>query len=102
MNQTQIAATLCENKAKPALECDGKCYLRKQIQKQEQKDQAPVETSELLWSTFCQYNSNDWVVPALIRTPTTPFWAQASIPYLVAWIPSDFVPNLLRPPNLPF
>lgn len=31
MNRSEIAATLCENKDKPALHCDGKCYLKKKI-----------------------------------------------------------------------
>jgi hypothetical protein len=30
-NHTYIATVLCENKDKPALHCDGKCYLKKKI-----------------------------------------------------------------------
>lgn len=32
-NYDYIAAVLCENKSKPYLECNGKCYLQKQIEK---------------------------------------------------------------------
>ncbi|MBX0332736.1 hypothetical protein K3G39_05755 [Pontibacter sp. HSC-14F20] len=32
-NKAYIAAVLCENKDKPQLECEGKCYLKKQLQK---------------------------------------------------------------------
>lgn len=32
LNKDYIVAQLCENKAKPALECDGKCHLRKVLQ----------------------------------------------------------------------
>jgi hypothetical protein len=32
-NYDYIATVLCENKDKPYLECNGKCYLQKQLQK---------------------------------------------------------------------
>ncbi len=36
--QDQIAKTLCENKDQPKLHCNGKCYLNKQLGKEEKKD----------------------------------------------------------------
>ena len=33
INKKQIAETLCINKNKPSLHCDGKCYLSKQLKK---------------------------------------------------------------------
>lgn len=35
INQEAIAEQHCENKDKPVLKCDGKCYLAKQLQKAE-------------------------------------------------------------------
>lgn len=35
VNQAYVAQTLCENKAKPAKNCNGKCYLAKQLKKAE-------------------------------------------------------------------
>jgi len=32
LNKDYIVAELCENKAKPALKCDGKCHLKKVLQ----------------------------------------------------------------------
>lgn len=32
-NQAYITATLCENKDKPEMNCNGKCYLNKQLKK---------------------------------------------------------------------
>jgi len=32
LNKDYIIAQLCENKAKPALQCDGKCHLKKALQ----------------------------------------------------------------------
>lgn len=33
INKDYIAATLCENKNKPEMHCNGKCYLNKQLKK---------------------------------------------------------------------
>ena len=38
-NQKDIAATVCENKDKPILKCEGKCLLAKKLLAQEKKDQ---------------------------------------------------------------
>ncbi|HAK11025.1 MAG TPA: hypothetical protein DIW54_11550 [Chitinophagaceae bacterium] len=43
LNQEQIAKTLCENKNKPKLKCNGKCQLGKQLKKEEQKEQQQPE-----------------------------------------------------------
>ena len=42
-NQKTIAATLCENKDKPVLKCEGKCLLAKKLQAAEKKDQQHPE-----------------------------------------------------------
>jgi hypothetical protein len=39
INKKYIAATLCENRAKPASTCKGKCYLLKKMRQQEQQEQ---------------------------------------------------------------
>lgn len=47
INQDYIAATLCENKARPELVCCGKCVLTKQLKKAdsgEQKDKSNTPT----------------------------------------------------------
>ncbi|CAA6799000.1 MAG: Unknown protein [uncultured Aureispira sp.] len=41
-NQEYIATTHCENKQKPTLECDGKCYLKKQIKQQQESEESPL------------------------------------------------------------
>jgi len=38
-NQKTIAATLCENRDKPILKCEGKCLLAKKLLAQEKKEQ---------------------------------------------------------------
>ena len=36
--QSTISKTLCENRDKPKMHCNGKCYLAKQLKKEEKKD----------------------------------------------------------------
>ena len=38
LNQDYIAEFLCINKEKPKLQCNGKCYLMKEIQKQQESE----------------------------------------------------------------
>lgn len=40
MNQKYIASTLCENRAKPWLHCNGKCFLMKKIKQAEEKEKS--------------------------------------------------------------
>jgi hypothetical protein len=53
-NKTYVAAVLCENKAKPELNCCGKCYLNKQLKKADEpapadgKHQVKFEKTELI------------------------------------------------------
>lgn len=45
-NIDYVATELCENKDKPELKCNGKCYLKKQLNKvdnQQEKDKAPAK-----------------------------------------------------------
>ena len=44
LNREYIAKVLCENRKRPELHCDGKCYLAKQLK--QQKDKQDKETSE--------------------------------------------------------
>lgn len=37
LNQAEIAATLCENKDKPEMKCNGKCHLMKELNKDEER-----------------------------------------------------------------
>jgi hypothetical protein len=42
MNQKIIAATLCENRTKPRTCCQGSCYLGKQLNKDENSQNTPL------------------------------------------------------------
>lgn len=41
-NKKYITAKYCENKAKPKLQCNGSCHLRKQLIAQDKKEQVPT------------------------------------------------------------
>jgi hypothetical protein len=63
-NHAYIAAVLCENRDKPALKCDGKCYLRKKMAAAQQetapKQNTPVK-KELKSSKFSEFIvANPW------------------------------------------
>jgi len=55
-NQKKIAATLCENRYRPILHCDGKCQLAKKFKQEENKnnqnpERKPENKNEVF---FCQ------------------------------------------------
>lgn len=56
VNKDYIARVLCENRDKPQLHCDGKCYLAKKLKAQQ--DKQDKETAERVrnipvWHLFC-------------------------------------------------
>ncbi len=58
INQAEIARTLCENKARPQMKCNGKCYLKKQLKAQDSKEQNRPDTGKkipLLLLDFRQF-----------------------------------------------
>lgn len=70
VNYKYIATVLCENKAKPELQCNGKCHLMKSLGKNAETDSSqPVEkktnTSEkevLFYEESCRYCNRSWIV----------------------------------------
>lgn len=44
LHKDYIASTLCENKDKPEMHCDGQCHLKKQLEEDDEKDQSPVNS----------------------------------------------------------
>jgi len=58
INKTYIAQELCENKEIPMMQCNGKCQLKAQLQKQEsQNEQSPFSTEnlpEIFWTASAE------------------------------------------------
>jgi hypothetical protein len=44
INKKEIISLFCANKSKPKMNCNGKCHLKKQLQKQEEQEQSPVSS----------------------------------------------------------
>lgn len=49
LNREYIAKVLCENRKRPELHCDGKCFLAKKLKQQQEKQDK--ETSEKVHNT---------------------------------------------------
>jgi hypothetical protein len=56
LNKNYIASTLCTNRNKPMSCCKGKCFLKKQMQKDEDqgKNGVPVSKDKFDVSLFCE------------------------------------------------
>jgi hypothetical protein len=62
LNENYIATALCENKGKPACCCHGKCFLKKQLQKDEDgKNSLPFSKDKFDVSLFCENNDRDYL-----------------------------------------
>lgn len=68
-NKTLITAKYCENKSKPSLKCNGSCYLKKQLDKEEKQESNPgtqiKEKQETLFN-----NSNGSLLSVLASVMT--------------------------------
>lgn len=60
LNYSYISSILCENKNKPYLHCNGKCYLDKQLKK------AAKEESEKQASSSSSYEVNEITTPQVV------------------------------------
>ena len=45
-NKDYISNVLCENKAKKEMHCEGKCHLKKELQKEDKKESTPTGSSK--------------------------------------------------------
>lgn len=46
LNKDFISKTFCENKAKPLMQCNGKCYLAKKLKQAEQSEQKQEQANK--------------------------------------------------------
>jgi len=53
LNKEYIAATLCENRARPGMNCKGKCHLAKEMKQEKERESKThnqiTEKYEVLW-----------------------------------------------------
>lgn len=94
LNKEYIAKYLCENKAKPAMKCNGKCHLKKMLQKQEEKQQ-PFSYPVLKEIKEVNIVSIDSFLPALDRK----IIAEINTP-LVEFYSRPFLISVFHPPSI--
>lgn len=57
VNKSYIVDQLCENKDLPMLDCDGKCYLKKEFEKQTEKEHNAASPAEkYIWDLIVSTN----------------------------------------------
>lgn len=77
-NKNYIAANLCENRDKPVLQCNGKCYLSKKLKQEAEKEKSQERQAKK--SNFHEANITEKLVLTLnstviiaVHTPELPF-----------------------------
>lgn len=95
-NYDYIATVLCENRDKPYLECNGKCYLEKQLKKTN-------HTNHNHKSTVPQINFDDYPISTLgqFTYNIEPISEDNSDIFFVdIYILQNYYNSLLKPPQL--
>ena len=65
INQDYIAKELCENREIPKMKCNGKCYLAKKLQEQEQEEKKRHPLSNVSNWMFCFIQRFYFSIPTL-------------------------------------
>jgi hypothetical protein len=59
-----ITKNFCENKAKPMMHCNGKCHMRKQLQKEDKKENSTSNNiREKFELQFCSVKKEKEIIP---------------------------------------
>ena len=75
-NQSRIAATLCENRDRPVLKCNGTCQLAKKLKQQEKKEQQfPGQKGENKQEDLSSRSWYTSLVPVMV-TGHAPFYGK--------------------------
>ena len=69
MNRSYIVSKLCENRNRPWLHCNGKCYLMKKIKQAEEKQNSTERETQknLIQEAYCENNTQVSFYTRLIR-----------------------------------
>ena len=96
VNRSYVAKNLCINQNKPQLRCNGKCYLSKQIQKENKSDSQANGNKKEKSDTVYFYPSDSHVI--------TDVSSSASLVHLAFHNISlqDYSSTLLKPPGSSF
>jgi len=96
INQNYISSSLCENRDKPSMHCNGKCILMKKLKLAEQNEEKQrnenLEQANVLF--FCKLSRLE-VEKSVINVKTDDFNA-----FYLKFIPSPFPTGIFKPPQL--
>lgn len=96
INNEYIATVLCINKKKPEMHCDGKCYLKTQLGKEEKKKQsrenALKETNKVQFISGPFKTKLDTEIVLAITSKTTFYYKQIS--------PQELAFSIFHPPQV--
>jgi hypothetical protein len=94
VNRDYIVKTQCENRDKPKMHCDGKCYLSKKIKKQneqENKIPAALKGIEKSMISYCE----DLYVPDFVVFSSD----KQSFPCHVTSFATAYLKSIFKPPR---
>ncbi|MAU15066.1 MAG: hypothetical protein CMH46_05945 [Muricauda sp.] len=92
VNQDYIAEYLCVNKDKPMLNCNGKCYLSKMLQEEQNEKQQNLPAIDLK-----EYPIG--FVQILLLDLPVKFHKKNGLPILHVGEPRQFIDFIFHPPN---
>ncbi len=96
LNKEYIAQNLCVNKDKPELQCNGKCYLKKQLDKTDQNSKTDNKSNSLKAdiTDIVLCNKNILLSSLHLSEPT-----QTHSIYSKKFIETDHIYSFFRPPE---
>jgi hypothetical protein len=92
LNKNYIARTLCVNRNKPFMHCNGHCYLNKQLQKEQGQDTG-TESNEKAEPDFVFF-----LEALTIQLPSLPVSTHKKQGYYQQAAPQEFNPTFFHPP----
>jgi hypothetical protein len=80
INFSYVANVLCENRDKPEMHCNGKCHLRKQLEKDQQQEKNGSSAKEKFEVVFIDDLLSFNLESLAPATPLTTFYQGAALP----------------------
>jgi len=83
LNKKYIATQLCENRDKPLLHCDGKCYFMKKVKQAQEKDKSNERETQksLFQEVFVKSSSSIKFFSQVVSTVFTPYQVLKATPF---------------------
>ena len=95
INKEYVTARYCENKAKPGMHCDGKCYLKKQLKKTEDNRQSGSRESKSEQLQLAVYILPERWAPQQVFTESGVVYTDGYIPVFITHTLED----IFHPPR---